>query len=169
LPINALATALAVSLVPAVTSAQTAFGVLNVWLKKHGSADAPNDQQITLYKKSKARVIGMDHYSDPWLQLSNGIKDVEEVAKALTAQGFEVRLKKDLKSRDLDDTLRDFSIYDGDVPNAGSCSGLPDTAIALRAKRTPFHASTSKQFECSVLPIDLAGKRLAVTAGLLIA
>jgi hypothetical protein len=45
--ITALATALLVSIVPAVTSAQTAFGVLNVWLKKQESADAPNDQQIT--------------------------------------------------------------------------------------------------------------------------
>jgi hypothetical protein len=32
---------------PTVTSAQTAFGVLDVWLKKQESADAPNDQQIT--------------------------------------------------------------------------------------------------------------------------
>jgi hypothetical protein len=59
-PIIALATALAVSLVPAVTSAQTTFGVLNVWLKKHESADAPNDQrqrqgfEVTL-KKGRGR------------------------------------------------------------------------------------------------------------------
>jgi hypothetical protein len=63
LPITALATALLVSILPAATSAQTAFGVLNVWLKKLESADAPNDQQVTLYTKSKALVIGMDHYS----------------------------------------------------------------------------------------------------------
>jgi uncharacterized caspase-like protein len=60
-----------------------------------------------------------DHYDGrSWPQLSNGIKDAEEVAKGLTAQGFEVTLKKDLKSRDLDDTLRDFFIVDGDDPNA---------------------------------------------------
>jgi formylglycine-generating enzyme required for sulfatase activity len=118
LPIIALATALLVSMVPAVVSAQTAFGILNVWLKKRESADAPNDQQITLYTKSKALVIGMDHYSGGWPTLSNGIKDAEEVATALTAQGFEVTFKKDLKSRDLDDALRDFFIVDGDDPNA---------------------------------------------------
>jgi hypothetical protein len=95
LPITALATALLVSIVPAVTSAQTAFGVLNVWLKKRDSADAPNDQQITLYQKSMALVIGIDHYSGGWPSLSNGIKDAEEVAKALSAQGFEVTFKKD--------------------------------------------------------------------------
>jgi uncharacterized caspase-like protein len=66
------------------------------------SADAPNDQKVTLYKKSKAQVIGMDHYGGAWPQLSNGIKDAEELAKALTAQGFEVTLKKDLKSEELD-------------------------------------------------------------------
>jgi TPR repeat protein len=113
LPITALATALLVAILPAVTSAQTAFGVLNVWLKARESADAPNDQQITLYKKSKALVIGMDHYSGGWPQLSNGIKDAEEVAKGLAAQGFEVTLKKDLKSEDLDRTLKDFFVRDG--------------------------------------------------------
>jgi hypothetical protein len=38
------------------------------------------------------------------------------VAKGLAAQGFEVTFKKDLKSRDLDDTLRDFFIVEGDDP-----------------------------------------------------
>jgi hypothetical protein len=47
LPITALATALLVSILRAVASARTAFGVLNVWLKKHESANAPNNQQIT--------------------------------------------------------------------------------------------------------------------------
>jgi formylglycine-generating enzyme required for sulfatase activity len=113
LPIIALATALLVLIVPEATSAQTAFGVLNVWLKKHESADAPNDQQITLYQKSKALVIGMDHYSSGWPQLSNGVKDAEEVAKALTAQGFEVMLRKDLKSEELDRTLKNFFVGEG--------------------------------------------------------
>jgi hypothetical protein len=31
-------------------------------LKARESADAPNDQKVTLYQKSKAVVIGMDHY-----------------------------------------------------------------------------------------------------------
>jgi hypothetical protein len=47
-------------MLPAVEPAQTAFGVLNVWLKKRESADAPNDQHITLYTKSKALVIGVN-------------------------------------------------------------------------------------------------------------
>jgi hypothetical protein len=45
-----------------------------------------------------------------WPTLSNGIKDAEEVAKGLAAQGFEVTFN--------DDTLRDFFIVDGDDPNA---------------------------------------------------
>jgi formylglycine-generating enzyme required for sulfatase activity/uncharacterized caspase-like protein len=119
LPITAVATALLVSILPAVTSAQTAFGVLNVWLKARESADAPNDQKVTLYTKSKALVIGMDHYDGrSWPQLSNGIKDAEEVAKGLAAQGFEVTLKKDLKSAELDAALKNFFYFDGDDPNA---------------------------------------------------
>jgi hypothetical protein len=113
LPITAAATALLVSILPASTSAQTVFGVLNVWLKARESADAPNDQRVTLYQKSKALVIGMDHYRGGWPELSNGIKDAEEVAKGLTAQGFEVMLKKDLKSEELDRTLKNFFVGEG--------------------------------------------------------
>jgi formylglycine-generating enzyme required for sulfatase activity len=118
LPITALATALLVSILPAVTSAQTASGVLNVWLKKHESADAPNDQRITLYAKSKALVIGIDGYDGRnWPQLSNGIRDAEEVAKGLAAQGFEITLKKNLKSGELEDSLKYFFHHEGDDPD----------------------------------------------------
>jgi uncharacterized caspase-like protein len=119
LPIIALATALLVSILPASTGAQTGIGVLDVWLKRRESADAPNDQKVTLYEKSKALVIAIDHYDGrAWPQLSNGIRDAEEVAKGLSAQGFEVTLKKDLKSTDLDDVLRNFFIVEGSDPNA---------------------------------------------------
>jgi hypothetical protein len=117
LPITALATTLLVSILSVTSSAQTGSGILDIWLKVRESADAPNDKKITLYTKSKALVIGMDHY-DTWPKLSTGIKDAEEVAKGLTAQGFEVTLKKDLKSADLDSTLRNFFIFEGDDPNA---------------------------------------------------
>ena len=38
--------------------------------------------------------------------------------KGLEAQGFEVIFKKDLKSEELDRTLKNFFIYDGADPNA---------------------------------------------------
>jgi hypothetical protein len=118
-PIVALATALLVSILPASTSAQTGNGVLDIWLKVRESADAPNDQKVTLYTKSKALVIGIDGYDGHnWPQLSNGVRDAEEVAKGLAAQGFEVTLKKNLKSDELNRTLRSFFIIDGDDPNA---------------------------------------------------
>jgi uncharacterized caspase-like protein len=118
LPITALAIALLVSILPASIAAQTGSGILDIWLKVRESADAPKDKKVTLYTKSKALVIGMDHYSGGWPSLSNGIKDAEEVAKGLTAQGFEVTFKKDLKSRDVDDTLRDFFISEASDPGA---------------------------------------------------
>jgi hypothetical protein len=111
-----IALALLFVLLPTATSAQTGNGILDIWLKVRESADAPNDQKVTLYTKSKALVIGMDHY-DSWPMLSGGIKDAEEVAKGLTAQGFEVTLKKDLKSADLDSTLRNFFISEGSDPS----------------------------------------------------
>jgi Caspase domain len=120
LPIIALATALLVSILPTSTSAQTGNGVVDIWLKVRESADAPTtDQKVTLYTTSKALVIGMDAYDGHnWPKLSNGVKDAEEVAKGLAAQGFEVTLKKDLKSDELDRALRNFFIIEGDDPNA---------------------------------------------------
>jgi Caspase domain len=103
----------------AVQAQPSAGGVLDVFLRAREAADAPIDQRVTLYQKSKALVIGMDHYDGrSWPQLSNGIKDAEEVAKALTAQSFEVTLKRDLKSGDLDDVLRSFFISEGSEPHA---------------------------------------------------
>jgi hypothetical protein len=117
--IIALATVLLISIIAASTSAQTGNGILDIWLKVRESADAPNDQKVTLYTKSKALVIGIDGYDGHnWPQLSNGIRDAEEVAKGLTAQGFEVTLKKNLKSDELNRTLRNFFIIEGDDPDA---------------------------------------------------
>jgi hypothetical protein len=81
-------------------------GILEVWLKARESADAPNSEKVSLYLKSKALVIGNDDYDGRgWPKLSNGIRDAEEVAKGLAAQGFEVTLKKNLTSSDLDRAL----------------------------------------------------------------
>src|SRR5262245_33285232 len=100
-------------------SALAEAGSLDVQLKASEANNAPDAQKVTLYQKSKALVIGMDHYDGrSWPQLSNGIRDAEEVAKALAAQGFEVTLKKDLKSSEFDAALRQFFYFDGDDPNA---------------------------------------------------
>jgi len=95
--------------------AQTgAAGVLEVWLKAREAADAASGEKVTLYLKSKALVIGNDGYDGRgWPKLANGVKDAEEVAKGLAAQGFEVALKRDLKSADLDRVLKEFFIYEG--------------------------------------------------------
>jgi TPR repeat protein len=100
---------------PASLRAQlTPSGILDVWLKARESADAPASEKVTLYSKSKALVIGNDAYDGrSWPTLSNGVRDAEEIAKGLAAQGFEVTLKKNLKSDELDHELKNFFIYQG--------------------------------------------------------
>lgn len=118
---SAILFALLLSLIgtAAVQAKLSPSGILQVFLKARETADAPIDQKVTLYQKSKALVIGMDHYDGrAWPQLSNGIRDAEEVAKALKEQGFEVTFKKDLISVDLDNALRSFFISEGSDPNA---------------------------------------------------
>jgi len=147
LPVTALATALLVSILPAWTSAQTGNGVLDIWLKVREGADAPNNQKVTLYTKSKALVIGIDGYNGrDWPRLSNGIRDAEEVAKGLAAQGFGVTLKKNLKSDELYRALRSFFVIEGDDPNARLLlwfGGLGDT-IDGEAYLVPADAPSPK-------------------------
>jgi hypothetical protein len=164
LPIIAFATALLVSMLPSSTSAQTGNGVLDIWLKVRESADAPNDQKVTLYTKSKALVIGIDAYDGHnWPQLSNGIRDAEEVAKGLAAQGFEVTLKKNLKSDELDQAFRTFFIIDGDDPNARLLlwyAGHGDT-IDEEAYLVPADAPSPKfdaEFRDKAIPLRRFGE-----------
>jgi hypothetical protein len=102
-------------LVSAPVRAQTdAPGVLEIWLKARESADAPNSEKVSLYLKSKALVIGNDDYDGRgWPKLSNGIKDAEAVARGLATQGFDVTLKKNLTSSELDRALKTFFIFEG--------------------------------------------------------
>jgi len=108
------------SIVSAPLRAQTSLrGILDVVVKAQDSVDARDGEKVTLYQKSKALVIGMNGYDGRgWPRLSNGIGDAEAVGKALEAQGFEVTLKKDLKSDELDLTLKRFFVLEGDDPNA---------------------------------------------------
>src|SRR5215472_5220090 len=85
---SAILWALLLSLIGTAQAQLTSGGIFEIWLKAREAADATNDQKVTLYQKSKALVIGMDYDGRAWPHLSNGIRDAQEVAKALTAQGF---------------------------------------------------------------------------------
>lgn len=101
------------------TSAQAQPGALDVVLRAAPPADAPEAGRIRLYAKSKALVIGIDAYTEKgWPKLSNAYNDARAVADALKEQGFEVTLKRDLKSDDLDRTLKAFFVTEGADPNA---------------------------------------------------
>lgn len=71
--------------------------------------DAPVVGEEELYGNSYVLVIGIDAYRPPWPRLSNAVKDAEVVAEALRAQGFEVTLKKNLASEDLERNCRTSS------------------------------------------------------------
>jgi hypothetical protein len=49
--------------------------------------------------------------------LSNGVRDAEEVANGLAAQGFEVTLEKNLQSGELEDAPKYFFHHEGNDPD----------------------------------------------------
>jgi uncharacterized caspase-like protein len=74
-----------------------------------------------LFPKSYALVIGNDAYpggTGGWPRLSNAIMDADLVAAELKRQGFEVTAKRNLTSDQLERTLRDFFLTEGQTENA---------------------------------------------------
>jgi len=63
-------------------------------------------------------VIGNDRYANGWPRLSNGVKDAEKIATALTAKGFQVTLKRNLDARTMEAAFKDFFIDRGADPDA---------------------------------------------------
>ena len=91
---------------------------LSVKLRASEAADAPIIDEVELYSKSFALVIGIDGYTNGWPRLSNAVKDARKILAALREQGFDVTLKTNLASRALDDTLREFYAIKGADPEA---------------------------------------------------
>jgi len=57
----------------------------------------PDGRPIGLYEDSYALVIGNGNYTNGWDPLPGALKDVDDVARALERNGFQVTLRKDLK------------------------------------------------------------------------
>ena len=80
--------------------------------------DAGTQQTVALYSTSYALVIGINAYTGGWQPLAKAVEDAEAVAEGLTALGFDVTLKRDLKSSELQATLRAFFVIKGQDPEA---------------------------------------------------
>jgi len=110
----------------AVLAASLAFGApafaenrgLSVDFRTEDLADAPIAETVQLYSGSYALVIGIDNYTAGWPRLSKAVEDARQVATKLEEKGFEVTLKTDLGSDQLEQTLEEFFVVKGSDPNA---------------------------------------------------
>lgn len=91
---------------------------ISVNLRSSEKVDAPVVDNVELYGKSYALVIGIDDYNNGWPKLSNAIADAEAIAATLEARGFDVELHKNLGSAELDTVFKRFFILKGDDPSA---------------------------------------------------
>ena len=91
---------------------------LSVQLRASEAKDAAIVETVELYSKSYALVIGNDSYRDGWARLGQARNDARKVAKALKARGFEVTLKTDLKSTQMETVFKEFFLRKGQDPNA---------------------------------------------------
>ena len=91
---------------------------IKVRIKAQDKVGAPVEEEVDLYSKSYALVIGNDNYSMGWPRLSNAITDAKDVAEDLQKRGFDVTLKTDLTSKELKEVFEEFFIFKGDDPDA---------------------------------------------------
>ena len=91
---------------------------VKVNIRASDAADAKVNEEVQLYSKSYALVIGIDNYTGDWPRLGKAIEDARNVSKALEDAGFEVTLKTDLNSDELEDAFGEFFIEKGNDPDA---------------------------------------------------
>ena len=91
---------------------------ISVQLRASQAADAPIAETVNLYARSFALVIGNDAYTGGWPRLSMAVKDAREIAAELETRGFEVSLRTNLKSREMEDAFKEFYALKGQNPEA---------------------------------------------------
>lgn len=91
---------------------------IRVKLRSKESPGAPVAEEVNLYGASYALVIGIDNYTQGWPRLSNAVRDAKLVAEELRRKGFEVTLKTNLKSNELEQVFKEFFIIKGDNTQA---------------------------------------------------
>ena len=69
--------------------------------------------RIELYRGSYALIVGNSNYTSGWDPIPGAIRDVNEVAKVLEKQGFNVSLKTDLDRDDFSRAMSEFSLKYG--------------------------------------------------------
>ena len=108
----------AAALAFAVASADAASRGIFVKLKAGETPDAAIAEEVELYGASHALVIGIDNYTGGWDRLGKAVEDAATVADELLNKGFEVTLKTDLTSDQLNRTLKEFFAIKGADPDA---------------------------------------------------
>src|SRR2546422_387792 len=73
---------------------------------------------VQLYRKSYALIIGIDNYTNGCPRLSSAVSDAENVARTLGAQGFDVRLEKNLVGEDLERVFKEWFLLAGQDDDA---------------------------------------------------
>lgn len=91
---------------------------LKVPLRASETPGAAIEEEVQLYGSSYALVVGIDNYTNGWPRLSNAIADAQAIAKELKRKGFNVMLKTDLKSVELEQVFKTFFIDKGGDPDA---------------------------------------------------
>ena len=73
--------------------------------------------RIDLYKGSYALVVGNSNYTNGWDPIPGAIRDVNEIARVLEKQGFNVTLKTDLNREGFSQAISKFSLRYGKAEN----------------------------------------------------
>jgi hypothetical protein len=74
---------------------------ISIKIRAPDDPNAPVSEDVQLYDNSYALVIGIDNYSAGWPKLGKAVSDANEIAEGLDKKGFDVTLKANLNSAEL--------------------------------------------------------------------
>jgi peptidoglycan hydrolase-like protein with peptidoglycan-binding domain len=136
--------------------------------KDQAIADSPAEESLVertapAHGSSHALVIGINAYDKGWPRLSNATKDAELVTEELRHRGFEVTLRTDLDSEQLEEALREFFVVKGRDPEARlfiwfAGHGYTEDGEGYLVPRDAPHPSAGSDFYLQALPIRRFGE-----------
>ena len=103
-----------IAVIVTITSQAAADRGIKVKIRNDRSPSSEKPQEVDIYAKSYALVIGIDEYNNGWPRLSSAVSDAKRVAKELTAKKFIVKTILNPDSTILSKAFQEFFIFRGE-------------------------------------------------------
>ena len=103
-----------IAVIVTITGQATADRGIKVKVRNDRSPSSEKPQEVDIYAKSYALVIGIDEYNNGWPRLSSAVSDAKRVAKELASKQFIVKTILNPGASELTKAFQEFFIFKGE-------------------------------------------------------